>query len=171
MDEHQSTEPESMERNSKTIVPRADVSCFFGVGCWDFGIQWRMFHELTVQEYIAKLKEQLETISSINNLTITADAEDVEEKVDAHYAHKTDDGIVVWAQGIASRMEFDLYIPLRIQDDLAAGRVRPGTGTENFRIHVICAYYSPVVFVELLNPREPCTPSTAMVVIREYSAE
>ena len=128
--EHQSTKPESVERNPNTTSPRSDSACFFGVGCWDFGIQWRTPHELTVEDYIANLREQLETISSINNLTITADAEDVNEKVDSQYAHKTEDGMAVFAQGIASRMEFDLYIPFRIQDDLAAGRVEPDTGTD-----------------------------------------
>ena len=76
--------------------------------------------------------------------------------------------MAILAKGVVSRIDFDLYIPFRIQDGLARLRARSDTGTENFRIHVIYVYYSPVVFVELLDPTDPCTPSTAMVVIREY---
>ena len=168
MDEHQSTNPESVHGSLSTESQDPARPLFFGVGCWDFGIRCQPSLEFTVEDYVAGLREQLEAIPSLNNLNITTLWDDTEDKITFRHAQKTDDGMAVLAKGVVSRIDFDLYIPFRIQDGLARLRARSDTGTENFRIHVLYVYYSPVVFVELLDPTDPCTPSTAMVVIREY---
>ena len=168
MGEHQSTKPESIDGNSDTNSKSPTGSLSFGVGCWDFGIPCGPSQEFTSQDYVAILKERLENIASVNNLNITTLWEDEDAKADSQHAQETDDGMAIFGQAVVSRIDFDLYMPFRIQDDLVVLRERSDTGTEHFKIHALYVYYSPVVFVELVNPKKPCRPSTAMVVIRRY---
>ena len=76
--------------------------------------------------------------------------------------------MTIFSHGVVWRIDFDLYIPLRIQKDLAGRDTQWDTGTENFRIHVRHSFYSPITFVRLLGTDKSNAPSTAMVVVREY---
>ena len=167
------TEPESANSPSARENPTngnhdSVRPVIFGVGCLDFGIQCSPSDEFGVDEYVSKLAEELETIPSLNNLSIVPWFDEDTTKIDSQQATETDNGIAVFSSGIVRRIEFDLYIPCRIQNDLALPWKESDTGTENFRVYILDAYYSTVAFVELLDPEEPQVPSTALVVIRKY---
>ena len=117
-----------------------------------------------MEDYVAGLREQLEAIPSLNNLNITTLWDDTEDKITFRHAQKTDDGMAVLAKGVVSRIDFDLYIPFRIQDGLARLRARSDTGTENFRslrlagrgekIHeMVCRYGGRVPIREVWRAR------------------
>ena len=81
MDEHQSTNPESVHGSLSTKSQDPARPLFFGVGCWDFGIRCQPSLEFTVEDYVAGLREQLEAIPSLNNLNITTLWGDTEDKI------------------------------------------------------------------------------------------
>ena len=142
---------------------------FFGVGCWDFGLRWNSSSRITINHYHAKLREGLESISSLNNLDIDWQLDDqANATVDLVNGTHTEDGVEIFSRDICWSITFDLYIPFRIQADLAGDHVQFQTRTENFKVYLRHTFYSPVAFVELLNADEPPGPSSAMVVIRKY---
>ena len=167
MNTPQSTNPQSAGETPNNNSHHSVYPVFFGVGCWNFGIQCQPSDEFSTEDYIANLRKKLETIASLNNLNIHPGPFTNSKKIDSQHAKKTDDGMAIFSNGIVRLIEFDLYIPLRIQNNLMPWE-ESDTGTENFRVHILNAYYSPVVFVELMNPQEPQVPSTALTVIRNY---
>ena len=157
------------DNNASTNNPVRRAS--FGVGCWDFGVRCQPSSTLSVSQYVALLARGLEAVSSLNNLQIGPKLDprvDSDTTIASADATGTDDGSPVFSHGIILGLKFDLYVPFRIQNDLARDGTQSGTKTEHFRVHIRHAYHSPVVFVELLEADEPPRPSAAMVVLRKY---
>ncbi|EGG35204.1 hypothetical protein [Paenibacillus sp. HGF5] len=65
-------------------------------------------------------------------------------------------------------IEFDLFIPLRVQEDIHRKINPPKTYTENFKVYIIYDNYFPVVIVELINPKDDCKPSDGVYVVKKF---
>lgn len=139
----------------------------FGVGCWDFGVQCQRPSKFQVNEYVARLTKGLEAVSSLNNLKIETELDD-DATIGPENAKDTNGRPAVFSHGIVWNLEFDLYIPFRIQNELGASDAQSQTKTERFRVHVRHAYHDAVAFVELVGAKAPPAPSTAMAVLRNY---
>lgn len=148
-------------------APSPTPQASFGVGCWDFGIQCQPSWQLPVNKYVALLTKGLEAVSSLNNLKIATEL-DGNTTISSEYAKKTNGQLAVFSHGIVWNLEFDLYIPFRIQSELGDGHAQSETKTEHFRVHVRHAYHDAVAFVELVGAKVPPAPSFAMIVVREY---
>ena len=143
----------------------------FGVGCWDFGVRCKPSSQLSINQYVALLTKGLEGVSTLNNLKIVPESDDQDNAtIDSAHATETDDGIAIFSHGIVWCIEFDLYIPFRIQKTLAEDHVQFNTRTEIFRVYIHHAYSSPVAFVELVGADESPAPSAAMKVVRKFLA-
>jgi hypothetical protein len=55
-----------------------------------------------------------------------------------------------------------------VQAELWIARAGPSHGTERFRIVIRYGYHFPVTFVEPLAPSENCSPSDAVIIVREF---
>lgn len=141
----------------------------FGIGCFHFGIKKTPPFKYTGAEYIKELRKALESIPSIDNVDFDYAEEfealsvDIEEEVPSV---EKGQGFFPMARSML-RMEFDLYIPLRIQEQLARDRFL-NTFTEKFRVSICSAYHSPVTFVVPIMPSRRPNPSDAVVVVRKF---
>jgi hypothetical protein len=64
---------------------------------------------------------------------------------------------------------FKIYIPARVQEEVANEFAPGSTGTENFSVHIHYAYEGPVAFVTLDGPEDgERDPSAAVRVVREF---
>ena len=124
----------------------------FGVGCFNFGVKKSPPFTITGSEYISELRAALEGISNISEIEINADEEllgnsvSVEEPLTpigegSQFFPSTD---------FAPEIRFDLYIPRRIQNELAPLKPSPEIGTEKFKISISPYYYMPVTFIEAI---------------------
>ena len=151
--------------NAQNQINRA----YFGVGCWDFGLRCKPSTRFSINQYVALLTKGLESVSSLNNLEIVPELDDqTNTTINSEDGIHADDGMEIFSHGIVWSITFDLYVPFRIQNDLAGAHIQFDTKTENFNVHIRHAYHSPVAFVELVDADEPPAPSSAMVVVREY---
>ena len=157
--------------DNNASTPNPILRASFGVGCWDFGIRCQPSSTFTVSQYVALLSKGLETVSSLNNLQVGPEldpAVDDNTQIGSADATEVEDGRAIFSHGIVLGITFDLYVPFRIQNNLAGDRTEFHTKTEHFRVRIRHAYYSPVVFVELLDADAPRRPSAAMIVLRKY---
>ena len=141
----------------------------FGVGCWDFGLTCDFQRPLLLKQYISRLRQELEAVSSLNNLEIlTLGEEDQELEVHegSHVTPETEEAI--FSGHLLRYVTFDLYIPFRIQEELCDSRTASITETEHFRVHICYPYYGSVAYVELLTSESARHPSSAVRVVREY---
>ena len=155
------------------IAPSTIRSLSFGVGCWDFGIRFNPGSTVNADTYIAALEKGLESISSLNNISIFPKPYNPGELTVNTTTVKQQEGPVIFSHSFVSGICFDLYIPVRIQEKVVPNGIfhASDTQTENFRVHVYHAYHSAVTFVELVGAPESPVPSTAMVIIRKYLEE
>ena len=111
-------------------------------------------------------------ISNIDNINVDYDIET--EKQSVYITEELPDieyGIGFFPSPmIDMRIEFEVFIPVRIQSELSQrmpfslGR----TFTEKFKISIIYLHDLPVTFVELLNPSKEPVPSVGVILVREF---
>lgn len=139
----------------------------FGIGSWNFGLRYGRISVLSLNEYVSLLKEGLLAVSALNNLEILR-LDDEDTELNASYLKDTGAGPAIFPGQNLTNIKFDLYIPFRIQEDLAWSSASSQTKTESFRVHVLYSYEGPVCFVELVDDENSCNPSIAVKVVREY---
>ena len=151
--------------NAQNQIYRA----YFGVGCLDFGLRCKPSTRFSINQYVTLLTKGLESVSSLNNLKIVPELDDqTNATITSADGIHANDGMAIFSHGIVWSITFDLYVPFRIQNDLAGAHMQSHTKTENFNVHIRHAYHSPVAFVELVDADEPPEPSSAMGVVRKY---
>ena len=138
----------------------------FGVGSWKFGLKLNGPISLSVEEYCSRLSSELETISSLSDLEIVHD-EDHDVIFTEKHLEDSEMGPAIFPGHTIFEINFELYIPFRIQQEIVGAYFDTDTMTEKFRIHTL-PYHAPVAFVELLNGGTSHNPSTAVRVVREY---
>jgi len=67
--------------------------------------------------------------------------------------------------GSSLRIQFDIYIPTRIQDELLRDFISSQLNTQNFRIFITYRFYFPITFVQAVAPSEGCDPSDASLSV------
>lgn len=167
----QQAEATLINGDQHTVEPPATPRLSFGVGSWDFGVRLAPHSKITPRQYIAILTQHLEGISSLNNLVVEPEScDEGDVTLPETNLEQNGDTLLVLSHTLVYRIDFDLYIPDRIQQELAKDRLSSvgDLQTEHFRVHLCHAYHAPVVFIELLGDAESAHPSTAVVVVREY---
>lgn len=139
----------------------------FGIGCWRFGIRRERPFRLSISDYTSLLSSELESITSLTNLEINADEDNLGDFVEEHL-EDTDFGPAVFPGQTVFRITFELYIPFRVQKEIVGVYFDGQTGTERFRVHHHHVYHETVSFVEPIGSQCASDPSTAVQVVRKY---
>lgn len=142
----------------------------FGIGCFHFGVKENPPFDFDGLEYIAELQKSLSNITNISNIKIESDKEFKKTKV--HIKKKPtnmeeDEGY--FPDPAILNIEFELYIPFRIQSELAyIKEINVTCYTEKFKVKIIHNFYLPVAIIECINPSEESDPSLAVQIVREF---
>jgi len=142
----------------------------FGIGCYHFGIKKDVPFKFQGIHYINELKIVLSKISSLTNLKIETDDEfEYSEILFTEDTVNIEEGEGFFPSALYLNIEFDLYIPFRIQSEITdVDEKFLNTYTENFKIKIFQSYYSPVTIIESLNPTRKNEPSTGVQIVREF---
>jgi len=143
---------------------------YFGVGCFHFGVKKSPPFALQGSDYLRELQNQLEAIPNTSRIAI----DDYGDLVD--FSMDVGEPFTPIGEGYnffppparRLKIEFDIYLPYRLQRELLSFDREPSTHTERFRIYIHNHYYFPVMFVELIEPSEDCEPSDSVAIIREF---
>jgi len=142
----------------------------FGIGCFHFGIKKIPPFKFKGSEYIKELRTALQSISNIDNINIYCDDEFKNWSTDLiQELPNIGEGNGFFPKPMYMDIEFDVYIPFRIQKQLfekSASFLE--TFTERFKISLHYTYHFPVTFIEPVNPSQKSTPSDAVVIVREF---
>lgn len=144
----------------------------FGIGCFHFGVKKHPPFKFEGSAYIKALHKALNSISNIDNLKI--DCNESFKKLSVKINEKLPSirkKVGVFPNPFRFKIEFDLYLPLRIQKELFKFKTierTPRTYTEKFRIHMHYTYHLPVTFVECVNPSKVNNPSDGVIVLRKF---
>lgn len=142
----------------------------FGIGCFNFGIKKPPSFTLKGQDYVSELQRALESIPNIDNIKIDADDEFIELEIEvkepfSEIGYGTN---LFPPTSFPLDIDFDIYIPTRLQIELWPDRHCPKISAERFGIQIRNTYYLPVTFVETINSTEDQDPSTSVVIVREF---
>lgn len=142
----------------------------FGIGCFHFGLKEQYQLKFKGSEYIRELRETLELISNVNNIEIYCDDRFKNFSIPiTQELPNIQNGIGFFPKPSFMIIEFEVYIPFRIQSQLLQLKVSfLETFTEKFKISIEYTYHLPVTFVEPLDPSEEPTPSEAVGVVRKF---
>jgi|GEM_PF-1749750 len=142
----------------------------FGIGCFHFGVRKNPPFTFSGSEYLDELKKSLSKITSLTNLKIDTDEEFKEfETSITESLENLDYGNDFFPHTLILEIEFDIYIPYRIQAELSDTNEKYlSTFTENFKVKIFQSYYLPVAVVETVNPTEENDPSSAVQIVREF---
>jgi len=145
---------------------------WFGVGCFHFGYTRQPPYNATIGEYCDHLRNALEKVTAVNNIEIVAPETDETISVLANFDIPCLNEHSFYHPPLHNtffNVEFDVFIPSRIQEDLVTNSVRD-TRTENFRIFLEYTYFGPIAYIQLLDPdlEERPEGSMAVQVVREY---
>ena len=142
----------------------------FGIGCFHFGIKKTHPFRFKGFEYLDELKKTLSKIPNLNNLTIKTDDgfESWEENITEALPSLEND-INYFPSAVFFNLEFDLYIPFRIQEEIIEEKKKfLDTYSEKFKITILHGFHAPVTIVEIKNPTKTPDPSTAVRLVREF---
>lgn len=142
----------------------------FGIGCFHFGIKKLPPFEFRGSVYIKELKKYLSSIPSLNNLKIeTADEFELySQNIDRALPNMGND-IGYFPNPISLDLEFEIYIPFRIQAEIIGVEKKfLRTYSENFKVTILYGFFFPVTIVETENPTKSPSPSTAVMLVREF---
>ena len=149
----------------KTTVEFERSTRKFGVGCFDFRIDRPVPFKLTPEDHLNTLQDALKKLNSLSNLSIeysTAMAGDIEilEEIPSLRNGYSFPSLPF------CQIDFSLFIPRRIQEELAIGEVN--TETEIFLVTIRHQFHGPVAFVECKNAGPGCRPSQGVQLVRKY---
>jgi len=143
---------------------------YFAIGCFNFGVKKNPPFEFKGSEYLKELEKQLSKISNLTNLLIETDDDfsDYKENISKKIIN-IQNGNGSFPNPLILDIEFDLYIPFKIQAKLGGGKKKYlRTYTENFKIRISNSFYAPVAVIECINPKKKNAPSSAVQIVREY---
>ncbi len=144
----------------------------FGIGCFHFGIKKTPPFEFKCAEHISEVRKALEFISNIDNISVCCDEDSKNWSTEVtDQLPPLNEGGGFFPNPRFMVIEFDVYIPFRVQEELVkklVSGIALETGTERFRISMRYGYYAPVTIVEPLNVAQENSPSQAIVVVREF---
>jgi hypothetical protein len=143
----------------------------FGVGCFHFGIKKKPPFKFDTAEYTKELEAFLQSISNISNIYISTDpisgaSFDIQSEPPSVEAYTFP--LIAFLQ-----IEFELYIPFRIQEQIARTKKYPfeKLSTERFFVSIFHAYHCPVTYIEPAGATGSDDPSDAVIIVREFIKE
>lgn len=144
----------------------------FGVGCFHFGIKEKYRHEITGDQYLQYLKEDLKNITNIDNVNIECDDEFKSEIFSIERSEKNIDVPSFLPRPLVCDITFNVYIPKRIQDEIRPRIFKnvspPNLYTEKFKVIIKYTYHYPVTLIIPLSPSNECHASESVIIIREF---
>ena len=144
---------------------------WFGIGCFHFGYQKPVPYTFRRRDYIRDLKAALESVPAITDVSIDVPATDMnpEEFEVNEMPTDLDKGEGQFPMFGLCWIRFKIYIPARVQQELAGKFAADDTGTETFVVFLDYAYEGPVSYVVLENPEAgDRDPSTAVRIVRLF---
>ena len=142
----------------------------FGIGCFHFGVKKSPPFTLQGSEYLETLRNQLEGIPNVDQITIDSylDFEDTSLELDEPLSSINASYGFFPSPACGLDIGFEIYIPHRLQSQLASFGRKLFTCTERFRVFIRNPYFFPITFVEAIEPTGDCQPSDGVVVVREF---
>jgi len=142
----------------------------FGIGCFHFGLRTAPSGRMSATDYIGILKNSLGLIKSISAINIDY-SEAVGEEIFELTGLTPDlgEGGNCFPYLTFFELSFEIFIPFRVQSEiLECPPDSVSTTTEHFRFKLINNYAMPVAFVECIGASRESSPSSAVVLLREY---
>ena len=141
----------------------------FGIGCFHFELTKGKHLPIRGAAYIEAIRNTLESISNVESVRIDVDEEFENELMGADSLPELEEGEGTYPLPTFFELEFDLYLPLRVQADVVKRvfRGRNPTESERFKVWMRYSYYGPVAFVVPIADPNTNDPSNAVVVVRE----
>jgi hypothetical protein len=139
----------------------------FGIGCFHFWLCKTTPYVFKDEEYVKELKQSLENIKAVSNVQIDFEKGDTDVEITEPFGNLSD-GEDFFPIYTYARINFDLYIPFRLQEKILEDSLPLETFSENFRLDIRYGYEAPVCFVEPLNPTALSFGSKAVVLVRRY---
>ncbi|MBV6888829.1 hypothetical protein KWH47_14910 [Xanthomonas campestris pv. spermacoces] len=147
------------------------MATYFGVGCFHFGLSKPVPYKFEFREYIEEIHKALGALTNASNINIKADRSGsiFPDHVEISGIALRKNG-VIFPNTLDMIVEFSLYIPARIQDELGPFKeTSKATSTENFHVRIKYEFQTPVAIITLINPAsEDPSPSRAVAMIRKY---
>lgn len=142
----------------------------FGVGCFHFGYRKPTPFEFKASVFMQELRGALSSLPSISDLSATCEENyDYTAIIEDEQPSIADGGLFPYISFLY--VDFSVFIPARVQDDLFPGEsISNRTTTERFRVTTRHGFHGPLSFVECIDAREECDPSSAVRVLRAYMA-
>lgn len=141
----------------------------FGIGCFHFGVRGTPPVRFGGSEYLKELTQALEAIPNLDHIGVDCDDEFKDWSLDVTgELPSLEEGPGLFPKPWHMRIDFEVYIPLRVQAELCKGVSRVRTFTERFKVSIHYTYHLPVTVVESVNPSQRGRPSTAVVIVRRF---
>lgn len=147
-----------------------DSGIWLGIGCFHFGLKKSPPFRFEGSQYIGELRRVLQSISNIDKISVDCEEEFKTLSIDlSEDLPNIQNGPGFFPTPLYMYIEFEVYIPFRIQAQLLGQEVRMlRTFSEKFKISIYHTYDFPVTFVEPLEPSQQATPSQAVRIVREF---
>lgn len=143
-------------------------SISFGVGSFNFGVNESVPRSLSASQFVTDVQRALEAIHSINNISIECpNSEELELKFNDHIPSLKEDNAFIPNLHFFS-VSFDLYIPARVQREVTGQILSREADTERFRIFCHNEFDCPVTFIWPITDEPDDSPSSSVVIVREY---
>jgi hypothetical protein len=142
----------------------------FGVGCFHFGLKKINLPSMSGQDYVRELILAIESIPNVKKVDVIAPDEFKEETIEAlESLTSLKEGNNFFPYPSCSLdIDFEIYIPTRLQNELSTDLYISSLPTERFIVHIRDSYHFPVTFIELVNANKDCDPSGSIVIVREF---
>jgi hypothetical protein len=142
----------------------------FGIGCFHFGVSRRPPFRFTIHDYIQDVRLALENVPTVNDVYIESMDKDQVITMEDGELPRLSEGDGIFPGLYHLEMQFDVYLPFRVQAELTDDYAPDETCSERFRVYMRYTYHGPVAFVQVLEPSHRPSPSAAVRVVREFLA-
>jgi len=142
----------------------------FGIGCFHFGVKKKPPFKFEGSEYLKKVRTSLQSISNIDRINVKCEDEFENWSIDiSEDLPKIDSGPGFFPNPLFMDIEFEVYLPFRIQAELLEVKEEfLETFTEKFSVWIHYTYHFPVTFIQPIDPSERSSPSDAVIILRKF---
>lgn len=145
----------------------------FGIGCFHFGVKKKPPFKFEGSEYLKKVRTSLQSISNIDRINVKCEDEFENWSMEiSEDLPKIDRSPGFFPNPLFMDIEFEVYIPFRIQAELLEVKEEfLETFTEKFSVWIHYTYHFPVTFIQPIAPSERSIPSDAVIILRKFLKE
>lgn len=142
----------------------------FGIGCFHFGYYPLSTSDSSGADYVRDLEEALKKITNIEDINIEADEHfDAFRIVANNNFCALDEGYEFFPFPQCDlHVQFTLFIPDRVQKELATGGHLQASGCERFLVDIVYTYYFPITLIRAINPTDDFDPSEGVFLTRKF---